>query len=94
MFSREKLNYFILFIAYYHVNEIISDNIFQSEVTNSLKYIACGLPKDNLDGFELISRVYSPQIVEVFVTFKADIRLKIAKVFLLRAKLLYIKYFL
>ena len=64
-------------MAHYHVHGIIPDTLSQSEGYILFEqYIASGAPKDNFDGFELISRVHAPQTGEVFVTCKADSHLK------------------
>ena len=69
-------------MAYYHVHGIIPDTLSQSEGYKLFEqYIASGAPKDNFDGFELISRVHAPQTGEVFVTCKADSHLKMAEHF-------------
>ena len=48
-------------MAYYHVHGLIPDGISQSEGYKVFeKYIASGAPKDNFDGFELISRFHVP----------------------------------
>ena len=75
-------------MAYYHVHGLIPDTLAQSEGYQLFEqYIANGAPKDNFDGFELISRVHAPQTGEVFVTCKAENHLKVAEHFaLLRAK--------
>ena len=67
-------------MAYYHVHGLIPDTLAQSEGYQLFEqYIANGAPKDNFDGFELISRVHAPQTGEVFVTCKADNHLKVAE---------------
>ena len=49
-------------MAYYHVHGLIPDTLAQSEGYQLFEqYIANGAPKDNFDGFELISRVHAPQ---------------------------------
>ena len=69
-------------MAYYHVHGLIPDTLSQSEGYQLFEqYIANGAPKDNFDGFELISRVHAPQTGEVFVTCKADNHLKMAEHF-------------
>ena len=69
-------------MAFYHVHGVILDTLCQSEGYKLFEqYIASGVPKDNFDGFELISRVYAPQTGEVFVTCKADSHLKMAEHF-------------
>ena len=75
-------------MAYYHVHGVIPDTLSQSEGYNPFEqYIASGAPKDNFDGFELISRVHVPQNGEVFVKWKADNHLKMAEHFgICRAK--------
>ena len=56
-------------MAYYHVHGLIPDTLAQSEGYQLFEqYIANGAPKDNFDGFKLISRVHAPQTREVFVT--------------------------
>ena len=65
-------------MAYYHVHGLIPDNISQSEGYKLFEeYIQSGAPKDNFDGFALISRVHAPQTGEVFVTCLADNHLKV-----------------
>ena len=75
-------------MAYYHFHGLIPDTLSQSEGYQLFEqYIANGAPKDNFDGFELISRVHAPQTGEVFVTCKADNHLKMAEHFAIwRAK--------
>tara|TARA_Y100000589_G_C27023567_1_gene575941 strand:- start:473 stop:793 length:321 start_codon:yes stop_codon:yes gene_type:complete len=69
-------------MAYYHVHGIIPDTISQSEGYKLFtKYIELGAPKDNFDGFAIISRVHAPQTGEVFVTCIADNHLKVAEHF-------------
>ena len=79
---------FSQFMAYYHVHGLIPDTLAQSEGYQLFEqYIANGAPKDNFDGFELISRVHAPQTGEVFVTCKAENHLKVAEHFAIwRAK--------
>ena len=75
-------------MAYYHVHGLIPDTLAQSEGYQLFEqYIANGAPKDNFDGFELISRVHAPQTGEVFVICKAENHLKVAEHFAIwRAK--------
>ena len=69
-------------MAYYHIHGIIPDNISQSEGYKLFdKYINKGAPKDNFEGFALISRVHSPQTGEIFVTCLADNHLKVEEHF-------------
>ena len=65
-------------MSYYHVHGLIPDNISQSKGYKLFEeYIKSGAPKDNFDGFALISRVHAPQTGEVFVTCIADNHIKI-----------------
>ena len=75
-------------MAYYHVHGLIPDTLAQSEGYQLFEqYMANGAPKDNFDGFELISRVHAPQTGEVFVICKAENHLKVAEHFAIwRAK--------
>ena len=69
-------------MAHYHVHGIILDTLSQSEGYKLFEeYIASGAPKDNFDGFELISRLHAPETGEVFVTLKADNHLAISEHF-------------
>ena len=65
-------------MAYYHVHGLIPDNLSQKEGYKLFEeYIKSGAPKDNFDGFALISRVHAPQTGEIFVTCIADNHLKV-----------------
>ena len=65
-------------MAYYHVHGLIPDNILQKKGYKLFEeYINSGAPKDNFDGFALISRVHAPQTGEVFVTCIADNHLRV-----------------
>ena len=67
-------------MAYYHVHGLIPNGVSQSEGYKVFEqYINAGAPKDNFDGFELISRFHAPEIGEVFVIFKADNHLAISE---------------
>ena len=69
-------------MAYYHVHGVIPDTLQKSEGYKLFEqYIASGAPKDNFDGFELISRFHAPETGEVFVIFKADSHLAISEHF-------------
>ena len=69
-------------MAYYHVHWITPDTLSQSEGYKLFEqYIPSDAPTDKFDGFELISRVHSPQTGEVFETCKADNHLKMAEHF-------------
>ena len=69
-------------MAYYHVHGLIPDGISQSEGYKVFEqYIDSGAPKDNFDGFELISRFHAPETGEVFVIFKAANHLAISEHF-------------
>ena len=77
-------------MAYYHVHGLIPDTLAQSEGYQLFEqYIANGAPKDNFDGFELISRVHAPQTGEVFVICKAENHLKVAEHLLSGTKNIY-----
>tara|TARA_Y100000589_G_C26708663_1_gene448789 strand:+ start:18 stop:338 length:321 start_codon:yes stop_codon:yes gene_type:complete len=65
-------------MAYYHIHGLIPDQHSQSEGYKLFEeYIKSGSPKDNFDGFALISRVHAPQTGEVFVTCLADNHVKV-----------------
>ncbi len=63
-------------MAYYHVHGLIPDTLAQSEGYQLFEqYIANGAPKDNFDGFELISRVHAPQTLLKLGKFLSPARL-------------------
>ncbi len=65
-------------MPYYHVHGLIPDTLSQNEGYKLFeKYIKSGAPKDNFDGFALISRVHAPQTGELFVTCIADNHIKV-----------------
>tara|TARA_Y100000589_G_scaffold327834_1_gene370508 strand:- start:2127 stop:2447 length:321 start_codon:yes stop_codon:yes gene_type:complete len=65
-------------MSYYHIHGLIPDNLSQSDGYKLFEnYINSGAPKDNFDGFAIISRVHAPQTGEVFVTCLADNHLKV-----------------
>ena len=65
-------------MAYYHIHGLIPDNLSQSEGYKLFEeYIKSGAPKDNFEGFALVSRVHAPQTGEVFVTCIADNHFKV-----------------
>ena len=65
-------------MAYYHVHGLIPDNLSQKKGYKLFEeYIKSGAPKDNFDGFAIISRVHAPQTGEVFVTCIADNHIKV-----------------